>query len=437
VEQLPKDTIDQWVIDPVKQFINNSTSGGIALFLSALVALLISNSPWSHQFHSIWETEISLQIGGWSIEKSLHHWINDGLVSVFFFVIGLELKREVIAGELSNPRYALLPVAAAIAGMAIPAAAYLIFNYNGNGAEGWGVPMATDIAFALGVLYFLGDRVPVSLKVFLTTLAVVDDLGAVLVIAFFYTPGINLSSLLIGLLFLLVLALSNRVGIRSTLYYAIMGIIGLWFTFYLSGIHPTIAAVLLAFTIPARPKVRTPTFRNRLENFLTKLRGAPTIDAPLVSEERHKIVTNIRKVSKMAITPLQRLEHALHPFVAFVVMPVFALSNAGVVISDSILSNLFSPVATGIFSGLLLGKVVGIGLAVWLLVKTGLCDLPEGMGWWHVIGSGFLAGVGFTMSLFISELAFTEVELLSQAKIAVLISSVLASLIGYFLLRSA
>ncbi len=429
--------IDTWLVDPIKGFINNSSASGIILFLSALVALILSNSPWAHQFHSLWETEISIKIGESMIEKTLHHWINDGLVAIFFFVVGLELKREVLAGELRNPKNAILPIAAALGGMVLPALFYFLINPNGPSADGWGIPMATDIAFALGVVYLLGDRVPVSLKVFLTTLAIADDLGAVLVIAFFYTSDINFTSLAIGLGFLLVLIISNRIGIRSTLYYAIFGIVGLWFTFLISGIHPTIATVLVAFTIPAKPKVSDPFFRNHLERMLSKLRGAKTIDAPIVSKERFKIVTKIRKVSKMAIPPLQRLEHGLHPFVAFVVMPVFALSNAGVTFSDSITSNILSPVAGGIISGLLLGKVIGVSFTVWVLVKTGISPLPLGMNNRHILGVGFLAGIGFTMSLFISNLAFHDPVLLDQAKIAILISSTVASVAGYLLIKQA
>lgn len=437
MKEAQNDPIDVWIKQPFDHYINNSTASGAVLFSAALLALILSNSPWAHQFHSFWETEISVKIGASMIEKDLHHWINDGLVAVFFFVVGLELKREIIAGELSNFKQALLPIVAAIGGMALPAVLFLIINPESPAADGWGIPMATDIAFALGIVYLLGDQVPVSLKVFLTTLAIVDDLGAVLVIAFFYTSDINTTSLAIGFVFLLLLALSNKLGIRSTLYYAILGIAGLWFTFLLSGIHPTIATVLVAFTIPARPKVTRPYFRHRIKELLGKLRSAKTIEAPVVSKERLEIVTNISKVSKLSITPLQRLESSLHPFVSFVVMPVFALSNAGITFSDSFISNLFSPLAVGILLGLSLGKLIGVSLTVWLMVKTGFSNLPEGMNYRHLLGAGLLAGIGFTMSLFVSGLAFTDPELLNQAKIAILISSTSASITGYFVLKSA
>ncbi len=433
---IEKDPVDVWLVDPIKVFINNSSMSGVVLFVSALVALAISNSPWGHAYHEFWEMEISIKIGEAFIEKSLHHWINDGLVAVFFFVVGLELKREVLAGELSTPRHAILPLAAAVGGMVVPAVIYLLVNPQGPASDGWGIPMATDIAFALGVVYLLGDRVPVALKVFLTTLAIADDLGAVLVIAFFYTSQIDVTSLSLGLGFLLLLVLSNKMGIRSTLYYAVVGIAGLWLTFLMSGIHPTIAAVLVAFTIPARPKISKPAFRDILEKKINRLKQANTIDAPVVSEERREILYNIQKASKLAGTPLQRLEHGLHPFVSFVVMPIFALSNAGVSFSDPFLENLMSPVAIGVMLGLLVGKVLGISSIVWLLVRFGLAKLPHEMNSRHVLGAGFLAGIGFTMSLFVSGLAFTNPDNLEQAKIAILVSSSIASIAGYLLLKS-
>lgn len=438
MKQLARDPIDTWIKNPVNHFISNATAGGAVLFVSALLALIISNSPWSDQYLAFWELEISLRIGELDIERTLHHWINDGLVAVFFFVVGLELKREIIAGELSDPKSVILPIAAAVGGIAVPACIYLLFNPASPASDGWGIPIATDIAFALGVVYMLGDRVPTSLKVFITTLAIVDDLMAVLVIAVFYTSTVDLSSLGIGAIFLALLIFSNRIGVRSTLYYAILGIIGLWYTFLISGIHPTIAAVLVAFTIPARPKVSKPVFSRRLEQMLNRFRGAKVVeDAPVVSEEQLKIVRGIRKVSKMAVTPLQRLEHGLHPFVSFVVMPVFALSNAGVTFSHNIWDYLFSPVSMGVFFGLLIGKVLGIGLVMLLLLRLKVAKLPTGMNRRHILGLGLLAAIGFTMSLFISGLAFSDQEFLSQAKLAILLASTVAGVAGYFVLAKS
>jgi len=432
------DPIDTWIRDPVKQFINNSTAGGAVLFLSALVALILSNSPWADQYLAFWEIEVSIRIGELDFERTLHHWINDGLIAVFFFVVGLELKREIIAGELSDPKSIILPIAAAMGGVLMPACIYLIFNPSGPTSDGWGIPIATDIAFALGVVYLLGDRVPLWLKVFLTTLAIVDDLVAVLVVAIFYTPTVDLLSLGIAAVFLLVLVLSNKIGIRSTLYYAVLGIAGLWYSFLISGIHPTVAAVLLAFTIPARPKMSKRVFSRWLERMLESFRRAKTIkNAPVVSDEQLKIVRRIRRVSKMAVTPLQTLEHGLHPFVSFVVMPVFALSNAAVAFPNNIWGYYFSTVSMGVFFGLLIGKVLGIGLVVLLLVRLKVAKLPAEMNYRHILGLGMLAGIGFTMSLFISGLAFSDQEFLAQAKLAIFSSSVIASVSGYFLLRTS
>ena len=435
--EIAKDPIDLWLVDPIKQFINNASAGGVVLFVAALIALVLSNSPWAHQYHAIWELEISIKIGDLLVEKTLHHWINDGLVAVFFFVVGLELKREVLAGELRELSNAILPISAAVGGTVLPAAIYLLINQSGPSSDGWGIPMATDIAFALGVVYLLGDRVPTSIKVFLTTLAIADDLAAVLIIAFFYTSSIDVTSLLIGIAFLLLLIFSNRVGIRSTLYYAVLGVAGLWFTFLLSGIHPTIAAVLVAFTIPAKQKVTKPIFSKRLEGLLRKFRGAKTIEAPVVSREQLKVVSNIREVSKRAIPPLQRLEHDLHPFVSFLVMPIFALSNAGVTLSGDLWSDFTSPVSIGVFFGLLVGKVFGVSLMVMFMTRLNLAKMPAGITIQHLLGMGFLAAIGFTMSIFITELAFDDVLLIQQAKIAIFAASLVGSIGGFLLLRSA
>lgn len=428
---------DKWIIEPMARFIGNSTMSGIILFSAALLALLLSNSPWAGAFHHLWEVEFSIGYNGHFISKSLHHWINDGLMAVFFFVVGLELKREIIAGELSNPRQAVLPVAAALGGMLFPALIYLFFNQAGETAGGWGIPMATDIAFALGVLYLLGDRVPVSLKVFLTALAIADDIGAVLVIAFFYTSNIDLTSLLTagGVLALMVAA--NLAGVRNTVFYAVLGIGGLWLAFLMSGVHATIAAVLAAFTIPASVKIPENTFTKKLEDLLNQFKAAHPNNVPTVTEEQLHILEEIRTVSKNALTPLQRLEHAMHPLVAFVIMPIFALSNGGVTLSGDVLAQLSSPVAIGVFAGLLGGKVLGVVGVVHLLLRLKWAVLPAGVNKRHILGAGFLAAIGFTMSLFISGLAFVSPEYVVQAKLGILSASIAASFIGYFLIRSA
>jgi NhaA family Na+:H+ antiporter len=429
--------VDRWILNPMKRYILNSSMGGIILFSSAVLAMVIANSPYGEAFHHFWEKEFSIGFNGVSLSKSLHHWINDGLMAVFFFVVGLELKREIMAGELSTPSKAALPVAAAIGGMAVPALIYILMNPQGDAAAGWGVPMATDIAFALGVLYLLGDRVPLTLKVFLTALAIADDIGAVLVIAFFYTSEIDTNSLLQAAFYLGILLLANRLGARSTAFYAIVGIAGVWLAFLVSGVHATIAAVLIAFTIPATVKVKEDYYVEKMDELVAKFKEEEPNKVTLVTDNQLHIIEDIRDLSKKALTPLQRLEHGLHPFVSFFIMPIFALANAGVKVEDGILEQLTSPVSMGVILGLLVGKFVGIMLSTTLLLKLGWARLPDGMNRMHLAGGAMLAGIGFTMSLFISELAFTDERLIMQARLGILAASLVASLVGYAIIRRA
>ena len=435
--EIRKAPVDKWIIEPMSRFISNSTTSGIILFSSAFLAMIIANSPWSDAFHHFWELEFSVGWNGSFITKSLHHWINDGLMSVFFFVVGLELKREVIAGELREFRKTALPIGAAIGGMLLPAIIYLAFNREGEASNGWGIPMATDIAFALGVIYLLGDRVPVSLKIFLTALAIADDLGAVLVIAFFYTSHIDFNSLMFAVLFLTVLIVANYIGVRNTLFYAIIGIGGLWLAFLMSGIHATIAAVLAAFTIPANVKIPEKIFTKKLEQLLMEFRQAKPNNVSTVTSEQLHILQDVRDLSKKALTPLQRLEHAFHPLVAFIIMPVFALSNAGITLDGNIVELIMSPVTLGVFFGLLVGKVIGVCGMVAVMVHFRWAIMPEGVNMQHVIGAGFLAAIGFTMSLFIAGLAFVDPGIILKAKLGILLVSIIASMLGYFILRNA
>jgi len=434
---MKQEPVDKWIIEPMQRFMNNSTTSGIILFSAAIVAMILSNSPWSESFHHFWEMKFSVGFNGHELNKSLHHWINDGLMAVFFFVVGLELKREIIAGELNEVKKAMLPVGAAVGGMVVPALVYLCFNSSGPATSGWGIPMATDIAFALGVIYLLGDKVPLSLKIFLTALAIADDIGAVLVIAFFYTASIDFTSLIFGGGFLLLLIVSNLIGVRSTLYYAVIGIGGVWLAFLMSGVHATIAAVLAAFTIPANVKVNEINFTKKLEHLLSAFKKADPNNVPTVTTEQHHILQEMRDLSKAALTPLQRLEHAFHPLVAFIIMPIFALSNAGIVLPDDIGTALASPVTLGVMLGLLVGKVVGVTGMVFLFVKMKWAQLPEGISNQHIIGAGFLAAVGFTMSLFISGLAFEDETLMLHSKLGILMASLIASIIGYMILKNA
>jgi len=429
--------VDKWIINPIQRFINNSTTSGIVLFSSAFLAIILSNSPWSHEFHELWELEFSIGFDGHYINKNLHHWINDGLMAIFFFVVGLELKREIVAGGLRKPKSAILPIAAAIGGMLLPATIYLIFNPSGSTADGWGIPMATDIAFALGVLYLLGNKVPLSLKIFLTVLAIVDDIGAVLVIAFFYTSDINFVSLATGGIFMLILIISNLIGIRNTIYYAIIGIGGLWLAFLMSGVHATIAAVLAAMTIPVNVKVSEKEYIKRIKNLIFKFEEEEPNNNPAVTPNQLHIIQDIRDYSKNALTPLQRLELRMYPLVAFIIMPIFALSNAGIVLSSDSFNQIISPVFFGVFVGLLVGKVLGVYGIVSILLKFKWVTLPRGMNKVHLLGVGFLAAIGFTMSLFIGGLAFIDKVHIEEAKMGVLFASVLASFAGFFIIKYA
>jgi Na+:H+ antiporter, NhaA family len=421
-------------LKPVNRFIKNESTGGIILFASALVAIIWANSPWSETYHHLWEYEFNIGFEGFMISKSLHHWINDGLMAMFFFVIGLELKREIMAGELSEPRNAILPIAAAIGGMVVPALLYIVINQQLPEIHGWGIPMATDIAFALGVLALLGKRIPLSLKIFITALAIADDLGAVLVIAFFYTSHISFLNLSIGVGFLAVLIGANLLGVRNATFYGVVGIFGVWLAFLLSGVHSTIAGVLAALTIPARTKIDEIDFTKKLKTYTNEFLQIPPNDVTLLEREQVYVIEKIKDLTKAADTPLQRLEHGLHGLVALVVMPLFALANAGITLqADSFLR--LHTVAIGTLVGLLVGKFIGVVGFSWLMVKLKWATLPNDVHWRHIIGAGFLAGIGFTMSLFVTNLAFADAALINQAKLGILVASLIAGIAGFLILR--
>ncbi len=431
-----KSNLDLYFLLPIKTFIEKQTSVGLLLIFSAILAMVIANSPLSESYHRFWNQYIIIGFEDYTIRKNLLHWINDGLMSIFFFLVGLELKREVLRGELSSVRKAVLPIAAAIGGMAFPAAIYYFFNAGSETVSGWGIPMATDIAFALGILYLLGDKVPMSLKIFLTAIAIIDDLGAVLVIAFFYTSELSIESLGVGFFFLMVLLTANYIGIRNTFFYAIMGIFGLWMAILLSGVHATIAAVLAAFAIPTNRRINTPVFLRKVKWLTDEIK---TI-LKQKEDPGDEISITIEKFSSLAedaTPPLQRLEHALHPFVSFIILPIFAFANAGVTLTADSFSYFQSPVTLGVIFGLLVGKFFGVVLITRLMVLFRISTLPRGVKWQHIYGLGILAALGFTMSLFITELAFTNETYLAQAKIGILSTSLFAGIIGYFLLRKS
>jgi NhaA family Na+:H+ antiporter len=422
-------------LQPLNHFIAHESSAGLLLFVCALIALMWANSPFSATYFHLWEYEFAVRLGGYTVVNSLHHWINDGLMAMFFFVVGLELKREMMAGELASPRKALLPLAAAVGGMLVPMLIFIALNPDTPHVTGWGIPMATDIAFALGILSLLGQRVPVSLKVFLTALAIVDDLGAVVVIALFYTSDISVVNLAAGGVFLAILLLANALGIRHSAFYGIVGIGGLWLAFLLSGVHATIAGVLAAFTIPARPKIDEQGFTQRLHHYLDEFERIQPNDVTLLEPEQMHVLAQIKRLIYAADTPLQRLEHALYPLVSFVIMPVFALANAGISFATLSADALLHPVSVGIFLGLLLGKCSGVLGACWIVTRLGWASFPDDVQWKHLYGVGVLAGMGFTMSLFITTLAYASEDLIIHAKMGILAASVLAGIIGYVLLK--
>lgn len=426
-----------YIINPISRFIQKETTGGIVLFGATILALILANSPLSDAYHHFFHNTIGISINEKSfLDLSLHHWINDGLMAVFFFVVGLELKREIVGGELSNPRKAMVPIAAAVGGMIVPALIYFSLNPSGNELKGWGIPMATDIAFALGVLYLLGNRIPLSLKIFLTALAIVDDLGAVLVIAFFYTSEISFENLFIGLSFVLVMFLGNKAGIRNFLFYAIVGVFGVWLAFLLSGVHATIAAVLAAFTIPSDVVINESVFTSKIEKLLHRFKSLDSKDeVPVLTNEQLHVLGEIKSSTDQAVPPLQRLEHGLHPFVSFAIMPIFALANAGISMDVDFEKLFENNIAIGVASGLLFGKIIGVVFFSMLVCGFKASRLPNGISFKNLIGIGFLASIGFTMSMFISELAFTDHEHNLQAKVGIFAASIIGGIIGFFYLK--
>ena len=429
--------LNQHLMLPIKLFMGREKSGGIVLILSVTLAMILANSNLAESYSHFFEQEVGFIVNGEPyLNYSLHHWINDGLMAMFFFVVGLELKREFIGGELADIRNTILPIGAAIGGMIVPALIFLSLNIGTPQTMGWGIPMATDIAFALGVVYLLGDKVPVSAKVFLTTLAIVDDLGAVLVIAFFYTSELSVASLLFGLGFLAVMFIGNRLGIKSLFFYAALGIGGVWVTFLLSGIHATIAAVLAAFMIPADAKINESVYLKRIKKLTRRFEKEEANEVRTLEEGQVDVLTHIQHDTTIAIPLLQQLEHKMTPIVTFFIMPIFAIANAGISFTDLSLSDIFSThVALGVTLGLLLGKPVGIIGATFLMVKMRWATLPSAITRRTLLGLGMLASIGFTMSMFISTLAFTDELLMTQAKLGIFLASILGGIGGYVLLN--
>ena len=416
--------------------------GGALLVGATLLGLTWANSPWGQSYEMLWHIPLSISFGDLVLERSLLHWINDGLMAMFFFVAGLEIKREFLVGELSSFREASLPVLCAVGGMLIPALCYIatvtMMGGTERAADGWGIPMATDIAFALGLFAIVARGAPPGLRILLLSLAIVDDLGAVLVIAFFYTSDLSIMSLYVGGGFLVALTAANIAGFRHSLIYGVLGIGGLWVAFLISGVHPTVAGVLAAFAIPARPHLDRQEFVRRGARLLATFHKAGQVeDSPLANPTQADAARKLEHVSDLAQTPLQRLEHALRPWTMLVIMPLFALSNAGVPIELDTLKALSSAVPLSILAGLIIGKPFGIATAAWLAVRSGLSPLPKGVSFNHIHAIAWLGGIGFTMSLFIASLAFGSSEHLANAKVAVLLSSTCCAFLGSLLLRRA
>jgi len=439
-QNAPLEKVFDKVVSPFEQFIHDETASGLLLMACAVIALVVANSALLHSYEHLLHTNVGFSFGELTLEKTLHHWINDGLMALFFFVVGLEIKREILVGELSNPKAASLPVVAAIGGMVVPALFYVGMNLGDGDTSGWGIPMATDIAFAVGVMVLLGSRVPKTLLTFLVALAIVDDLGGVLVIALFYTDKIEFNALIIAGIFLGVLIFFNRAGVRHPAPYFLIGLL-MWLAMLKSGVHATLAGVLTAFCIPASPKYEPGNFsklvRKLMDKFDHSYRPGESI---MRNDQQRSILQTLENGVHLVETPLQRLEHSMHVWVAFLIIPIFALANAGIPIDFSTIGESLShPVTLGVIVGLTLGKLVGIAGFSWVAIKMGFGSLPEGTNFNQIVGVAILGGIGFTMSIFIAELAYVgQAENLLMAKTGILVASILAGVIGYlWLLKSS
>jgi NhaA family Na+:H+ antiporter len=425
LNRLPERPVDR-LVRPFVRFLQIESASGMVLLACTAVALFLANSRWADAYDAFWHTPASISIGNWALNESLAHWVNDALMTVFFFVVGLEIKRELVDGELRDPKKAALPVMAALGGMIAPAAIYLSLQYGTEAESGWGIPMATDIAFVVGFLALLGQRAPLGLKILLLALAIADDIGAVLVIALFYSTDIAFGPLGLAALGFALIYLCNRIGVRTVTVYVILGA-AIWLAFFNSGVHPTVAGVALGLMTPASAWLGRTTLREVIAETIDRLDGVrelPHTPPPT------KVAGDLKVTANEVISPLERLESALHPWVAFAIMPIFALANAGVAIEPSAFGH---PVALAVAAGLVFGKPIGILGFSWLAVRFGLASLPSGVNWRAMIGAGCLAGIGFTMSLFVAALALDGV-LLDAGKVGILSGSAISAVAGLLLL---
>ena len=431
-KSLPSTLVADYIVRPAESFFKKEASSSILLLMATIIAIAWANSALAPFYNELLHTHITLELGKHQITKSLLHWINDGLMTYFIFVVGLEIKREILVGELSTPKSALLPVVAALGGMLVPGAIYFAINRGTPTASGWGIPMATDIAFALGAIAVFGRKLPVGLRVFLSAFAIADDLGAVVIIAVFYTKEIVWGYLIICLFFVAGLAIANLLWIRWTLLYALLGL-GIWIAVLGSGVHPTVAGFVVAMFIPARGKYDTDRFVKKVKEIMDEFRcEEQSCGYSILLDRGHLNAVHALEMACHEVeTPLQRLEHSLHPWIAFVLLPLFAFANAGLSLKGIAFTSIeHQPLTLGITLGLFLGKPVGIYLFSLLAVKTGIAVLPAEVRWPHIIGAGLLGGIGFTMSLFVSGLSFASPVLLNFAKLGILLGSILSALTG-------
>lgn len=423
------------ISQPLKNFIKHETSSSVILFAFSIIAVVWANSSYGYIYEDLWHHKFTIGFAdnAFHLSKPLILWINDGLMAIFFFVIGLEVKREIMVGELTTLRKASLPIFAAIGGMLFPVLIFFFLNDGKIGGEGWGIPMATDIAFTLGILTILGKRVPLGLKIFLTAFAIVDDIGAVIVIAIFYSSNIQWDLLMYAMLLIGFVGFLSYKKIYSQYFYYIIGFI-VWFLFLKSGVHPTISGVLMAFTFPITRSVDLADYLTSITNQLTIFNRTKKEDSDLLDHDEIKALDSVESMSKQLVSPLQHLEHTLHGWVSYIIMPIFALANAGVVISFSGLGAL-SHISYNIALALVLGNTIGIMLLSFIAIKLKLADLPENVNYIQLFGVSLLGGLGFTMSLFISNLAYADEQLIAAAKMGVIIGSVVAGILGYIVLR--